>query len=277
MRKLSRLELSLPAISLATFLFLGFQHWDRGPEREGLSQLPTCRAETLDKGGDCGCTVIPPVHPSHLLPAGHASKRATLRPFGVHARKDNGEGHRGLEFLSSLSAPVMAPVTGTIRGLVRTSDMDQKYQAQARILSIDADCGIRVSLAAVVDSNLKVGQRVAKGQILGLMAEMISPYGPGRFSVPFEVLVDPGKDPSRAQVCPAAFFDSAAKAGVAGLLADSWYEEKVRRSVAVTCADGSTLSMEFPAENRLCNGRLDAQIAGNLRACVKTPPEREIW
>lgn len=209
-----------------------------------------------------------------------------LWPFGVHAQSGHVEGHRGLDLIttSRTTIVVTSPVDGTVSSIDNSQDssgqMVQEYgnNPSVRFTTINADCGLQVKFVPLfLDAGIAAGSRVTKGQRLGVLPELAPPYGPNRWSTHFEIDAKPSSsDPALGAVCPAELFSGAETSALNVILNGSSYPEKFGRTVNIACENGSTLSMTFPAENLLCNPRLDAASRSRLAACIPSKAS-SIW
>ncbi len=110
--------------------------------------------------------------------------------------------------------------------------------------------------------------RVTKGMKLGRLAELAPPYGPGRWSMHFELNVAPPADDSAmGAICPADVADQAGRAALTEMLARSAYPEKVARTVTLSCEPSGTQVMTYPAEDQLCNPRVSGDDRAKIAAC----------
>jgi hypothetical protein len=214
--------------------------------------------------------------------AGFGDKGGLL-PFGVHGGA-HPEGHPGIDFLSD---------SADARG-----DMAVRAPFSADIVSITPETGYPGSSCLVLDSAcvevnlchvrldpaqasaLKAGGSVARGQRLGTVGQA---EGDTRYSLHFGTYSGSDAEP----VCPADFLDAdtvrcrlgseaggAAPAdcgyapGTVTWMGRSEYAERSPRLLSIPCADGGTQSFALPAENALCNSRLDAADRARLETCL---------
>jgi hypothetical protein len=239
----------------------------------GDSSFPTCTYEDATSGTYCGCSFSPPVDLAAV------SGTVTLWPFGVHAQSGHVEGHRGLDFATTIATPVnvYAPETGTIANIDNSQDssggMATEYDladTAVRYTSINMDCGVKVVFIPLKLANgLTVGSRVSKGQLIGTLPQMLPPYGPNRWSTHFEIDAKASvSDSALYALCPANYFTGGEVTTLNSMLTASTYSEKNARTVSITCDDASTISMTYGAENQLCNARLSSGDRATLAACI---------
>ena len=229
----------------------------------------SCSYDDAVSASHCGCDVAAP------LDLGASAGVVELWPFGVHAQSGHVEGHRGLDLITTThTIPVLSPVNGTVLSIDNSQDssgsMVLEYGSTPRFTTITADCGLQVKfIPLLLDAGIVAGTRVTKGSRLGVLPELLPPYGPNRWSTHFEIDAKPSpSDPALVAVCPAHLLSSSEVATLTDLLNASNYPEKVARTVNVSCDNGTTLSMTYPAENQLCNPRLDATSHSRLAGCV---------
>ena len=207
----------------------------------------------------------------------------TVWPFGVHATSGHVEGHRGIDVISVTgTVPVVAPISGEIASIDNAQDssggMAVEYGTDSHVhfVTINADCGLQIKLIPVyLDDGIVAGTRVVKGQRLGQLAELIAPFGPGRWSTHFGVEVSTS-DPALTSICPTSYFDTTLVTTLTTMLASSDYPEKTARTVSIACDDGSTQSMTYAAEDQLCNPRLTRADRVTLAACLPSRADT-IW
>jgi hypothetical protein len=262
-KTLSRWWLGVPSVALAALVF-----WRCGGSP--TSPTATCAYNTAISASHCGCDVGPAVDLGAADTAG-----LQLWPFGVHAQSGHVEGHRGLD-VSSNTQPltVRSPFNGTVTSIDNAQDssgtMVLEFGTTPRFTTIAADCGLGAKLIPVLlDAGIVAGTRVTKGQRLGVLAELIPPYGPHQWSTHFEIDAKPSSDDTALYaVCPADLFPASDVATLNGILNASSYPEKLARTVTITCDNQTTIQMTFPAEGLLCNARLDQAARAKLAACV---------
>jgi hypothetical protein len=219
-------------------------------------------------GSRCGCSVVSP------FPA--TAPGGDIWPFGVHAQSGHTEGHRGLDLSSSEAIPIVSPMDGVIFSIDNAQDSSGGLAAEyvaapnMHFTTINMDCGLQVRfIPLLLDAGLVAGTRVAKGQRLGTTAAVVPRFGQSRWSSHFEIdSRAPASDPALNAVCPADLFSAGEVAGLQTILATSSYPEKVARTVGITCENGSVAQVTFPAEDRLCNPRLDPATRAVVAACL---------
>lgn len=237
----------------------------------GKGLFVPCSVKSLEKGGNCGCQIALPVNTALLVPHGGT----TIWPWGVHGEFGHQEGHPGIDFISTVSIPVYAVADGTV-SKIEGPQLDE-YVATSNVVYVQADCGIEYDYQPVVlDSSISVGTRVSRGQQIGVMAEMVAPYGPGRFSFHFDTRGEPSGSKYRSW-CPATFVSPADQATLQAMVDASTYDEKVARTKSIACKDGSSRNFSYPAENKVCNAHLDSATAEALDACLQLGSERPVW
>lgn len=232
----------------------------------------SCPVDTVEAGGDCGCALSLPVDPADLLGS------ELIWPFGVHGSFGHPEGHAGIDFISTETAPVRAPSAGRIDKIEPGSVGE--YGEGPLSIYVRADCGIVWDFQPLVlDPALKVGDRVEEGQVLGTLAELVPPFGPGRFSVHYDTRRSSLLGGSEYEsFCPAQFSSSAAVETLEALAESGTWDEKVARpDHVVDCADGTTERFDYPAEDQVCNPHLDETTKTRLESCLDLPPSRPVW
>ncbi len=258
-------------------LFAACLAWRCSGSPTDPSSFPiSCDYQSAVSSSHCGCAVSVPFDAA-------APGIVDLWPFGVHAQSGHIEGHRGLDLGSTSPTIVTSPVDGTVASIDNSQDssgtMVLEFGTVARFTTITADCGLRVKfIPLLLDAGIVAGTRVSRGQRLGTLAELTPAYsGPGRWSTHFEIDARaPSSDPALYAVCPADLIATAEAAALSGLVNRSTYPERFARTVGITCDNGGTLNMTFPAENLLCNPRLDATSRSRLAGCVPSRAS-QIW
>lgn len=225
------------------------------------SEQPSCELTEITAGGACGCDLQLPVDTT--LQTG----QYLLWPFGLHGG-GHPEGHRGWDFVSDTQLSIYAPGAGTV---VQFDTSVQDEDAEGTAPYIKLDCGVVVSFQPMrPDAAIKVGTHVTKGQRLGVMSPVF-----GTYVVHFDTRTR-ADTPSEGTICPTAFFGPSPRAQMATLLAASDYTEKTAHVDSAQCNDGTTLSLNVAAEDQLCNARLPAAQAQQIKACM-TSNQAGVW
>ena len=221
--------------------------------------------------GNCGCQIRLPVDTTGLTPSGGT----TVWPWGVHGQSGHQEGHPGFDFISATSINVYAVADGYV-SKVEAGAADE-YVASSKTVYVKADCGIIYDYQPVsLDASIALGSRVTAGQKIGVMSEMVAPYGPGRFSFHFDTRGEPGSF-AYTSACPGNFLSTTDFAALQALIDSSTYDEKTARTVSIACKSGSSQSFTYPAENKVCNAHLDSATAATLNSCLQLGSTRPVW
>ena len=215
-------------------------------------------------------------------PRGHrragSTRGATVWPFGVHGNQGHTEGHPGIDFISSTSARVFAAADGTV-SRIEPNATNGEYVDGATSVYVRADCGITCDYQPLLAvPGLKVGARVTRGQLLGTMAEMLSPNGPGRFAFRFDTRAHrPDGTVPWGSFCAGQSMSAEDSAALLARVDAVSHPEKTSGPVLVPCADGGRTDFTFPAEDRLCNAHLEEPAASALAACLQLGSGRPVW
>jgi hypothetical protein len=206
------------------------------------------------------------------------ASNGSLWPFGVHGGA-HPEGHPGIDFLiDSADARGDIAVRASFSAEIISITPETDYPGSS-CLVMDSAC-VEVNLCHVkLDSSLKVGDGVKRGQQLGIVGPAVG----GQYSLHFGTYSGSNAD----LVCPSDFLDSdsvkcrlgtasGGKAppecgyapGTVTLMGRSEYEEQSARALTVQCADGSTQAFTLPEERSLCNGRLSDADRARMLTCL---------
>jgi hypothetical protein len=237
------------------------------------SSSSNCTATKFESGDNCGCVIGLPVDTAKLVPI----QNQTIWPFGVHGTDGHKEGHPGIDFISSEITDVFAVADGEISKIEEGNSTE--YVSGSKSVYVEADCGITYDYQPVVlDSSLKVGSRVSKGQKIGTTSEMVPPYGPGRFSFHFDTReTEQDPDVKWESFCPGLFMSETDVATLQGMVDSSTYNEKFARTPTITCSDGSSKTFNFAAQTKICNPHLDQSTASQLESCLNYGSGRPVW
>lgn len=219
-----------------------------------VDTTPACALETIAGGGNCGCDLLLPVDTTLLTGPN------LLWPFGIHGG-GHPEGHRGWDFLSNVVQDVIAPDDAII---VKFDDSVKDEDPLGTAPYLKLKCGIVMSFQPMrPDPSLVVSSRVRRGQKLGTLSPVIF----GGYSLHIDTRVS-AEVSTEGSICPIPFFNADRLAAMATLLAMASFNEKIAHTVNVSCADGTTSPIAFPAEPELCNARASAANAAALAACM---------
>ncbi len=233
---------------------------------------PTCTGSQIEAGDTCCCTVDLPVNTANLVAQGGAK----IWPFGAHGQSGHPEGHPGIDFVSSVSIDVVAAADGTVTKIEAAPASE--YVSGSMAVYIQAKCGITHDYQPVtLASTITVGSVVARGQKLGVMSEMVAPYGPGRFSFHFDTRGSSAGSSKYTSFCPGLFVTAADLATLQALVDESSYSEKTARTTSITCSTGSTQNFTYLAESKVCNPHLESAQAAQLDACLLLGATRPVW
>jgi hypothetical protein len=228
----------------------------------------SCEYESAISPSHCGCGVGLPF--DSAIPGS-----VDMWPFGVHAQSGHIEGHRGVDVTTTTAVVVTSPVDGTVASIDNAQDSSGtlvlEFGTQPRFTTITADCGLRIKfIPLVLDAGIVAGTRVTRGQRLGTLAEFTPAFhGPGLWSTHFEIDArPPSSDPALYAVCPSQLMSSTDAGTLTTMLNGAQYSERFARTVDISCENGSRLNMNFPAEDLLCNPRLDAASRSRLAGCI---------
>jgi len=237
----------------------------------GRGLVIPCSSKAVLDGGTCGCQINLPVTTLSLPP--HNSELTW--PFGAHGQSGHPEGHPGIDFISSTSIDVVAVADGVVSKI--EDGNTSEYLSGSHSVYVLADCGVTYDYQPIVKlSTITVGARVTRGQKLGVMAQMVPAYGAGRYSFHFDTRGDKTGS-TYESFCPASLMSATDQATLLALVSSSTYNEKVARTVSISCRDGSTRSFTYAAEAAVCNAHLSAAQAAELDACLQLGSERPIW
>ncbi len=233
---------------------------------------PTCTGSQIEAGDTCGCTVDLPVNTATLVAQGGAK----IWPFGAHGQSGHPEGHPGIDFISSVSIDVIAAADGTVTKIEAAPASE--YVAGSMAVYIQSKCGIIFDYQPVTLSGaIVVGSVIARGQKLGVMSEMVAPYGPGRFSFHFDTRGSSAGSSKYTSFCPGLFVTAANLATLQALVDESSFTEKTARTVSITCASGSAQNFTYLAEAKVCNAHLESALAAQLDTCLQLGTTRPVW
>jgi hypothetical protein len=206
-----------------------------------------------------------------------------LWPFGVHGGA-HPEGHPGIDFLlDSADARGDIAVRAPLSAEIISITPETEYPGSS-CLVLDSAC-VEVNLCHVrLDpaqaSVLIAGGSVTRGQHLGVVGLA---SGERRYSLHFGTYSGPDAD----LLCPADFLnpdtvrcrlggegggeapaDCGYAPGTVTWMGRSEYAERQTRPLTVHCADGGTQSFSVPAENGLCNVRLNLADRVRMQTCL---------
>lgn len=247
--------------------------------------------------------------PEMIMPIDLAQVDAGIWPYGAHGG-GHPEGHPGIDFASSQALDVYPPFDGEITwaGDMRGQDgYMQANQAWGIAISTPSQCTrtwlFHVKLTPDLQQRFQngglVGLRVSTREPIGKMTSWGVPANYLHWGVETRVM--------RGSVCPASVVNPEvyrcqlgysvgeqtpndcnvvpALAGgtimsrttVADQPANLWnYAERKARAQNFQCADGSTLTLQIPAEDMMCNARkLTPQQRSQLDTCLALGPGRE--
>lgn len=264
-----------PALMSALIISCGGSSGDSGGSGgtgSSTQSWPTCSYEDAI-AKNCGCDIQPPVDLATV------NSYVTLWPFGVHAQSGHTEGHRGLDYTTSNSTPVnvYAPGNGSIYSIENSQDSSGGLAAEydlsdshVRFTTINLDCGLQVRFIPLkLVDGLTAGSTVTKGQLIGTLPEMRAPYGPNVWSTHFETdAKTSSSDSALNAICPTGYYSATDITYLDAMLAASTYPEKSARSVSISCDSGGSITMNYSAENQLCNSRLSSTDRSTLAACI---------
>jgi hypothetical protein len=213
--------------------------------------------------------------------------KGTILPFGIHGEV-NPEGHAGMDFiLDTAYAKGEIEVRASFSAEILSITPESDYPGNS-CLVLDSAC-IEVNLCHLhLDSNLKVGSKVRRGQRLGSVGLIKSE---GKFNLHFGTYS--GKDAELA--CPSDFLDPDTVRCILGmrqgeshpgncntifdgetLLSQSHYPETLARELKLKCIDGSIQIFSLPAEIDFCAPRLSDKDRSRMYTCLG-PACSGIW
>ncbi len=247
------------------------------------ADTPSCSLKDAQDEDHCNCEMALPVTAVDLLSAEINSLNRKLVGFGTHSGSGVVEGHRGIDFISDAPLAIKAPGDGIIVKIEKSPMTEYKADANQVAITIKLDCGVISVIDPVAPGHgIVVGTKVTSGKVIGTLSKVTpaatetSPEPKAAYLTHWSTEVISDESATR-YLCPATFISTSDSEKIAIALGESEFEERNARTQNYHCADGTTLDLDLPPENTVCNARLPASQAALLSKCLNLATSRPIW